>query len=108
ARRAHRGGRAGLRHPSRPGGERARRGPQPYARARAVFRRPNGDAMTDLLRDLKCLVVDVLHLEEIKPEDIGDDTPLFADDGLGLDSIDALELGVALQKKYRLKFERGD
>jgi acyl carrier protein len=64
--------------------------------------------MTDLLRDLKCLVVDVLHLEQIKPEDIGDDTPLFADDGLGLDSIDALELGVALQKKYRLKFERGD
>ena len=64
--------------------------------------------MTDLLRDLKCLVVDVLHLEEIKPEDIGDDTPLFADEGLGLDSIDALELGVALQKKYRLQFERGD
>ena len=64
--------------------------------------------MTDLLRDLKCLLVEVLHLEEIKPEDIGDDTLLFADEGLGLDSIDALELGVALQKRYRLKFERGD
>ena len=64
--------------------------------------------MTDLLRDLKCLVVEVLHLEEVKPEDIGDDTLLFADEGLGLDSIDALELGVALQKKYRLRFERGD
>jgi acyl carrier protein len=64
--------------------------------------------MSDLLRDLKCLVVEVLHLEEIKPEDIGDDTLLFADEGLGLDSIDALELGVALQKKYHLKFERGD
>ena len=64
--------------------------------------------MSDLLSELKCLVVDVLHLEEIKPEDIGDDTLLFADEGLGLDSIDALELGVALQKKYRLKFERGD
>ena len=64
--------------------------------------------MSDLLRDLKCLLVDVLHLEEIKPEDIGDDTLLVADEGLGLDSIDALELGVALQKKYRLKFERGD
>jgi acyl carrier protein len=64
--------------------------------------------MTDLVRDLKCLVVEVLHLEQIKPEDIGDDTLLFADEGLGLDSIDALELGVALQKKYRLKFERGD
>ena len=64
--------------------------------------------MSDLLRDLKCLVVEVLNLEEVRPEDIGDDTLLFADDGLGLDSIDALELGVALQKKYRLKFERGD
>jgi acyl carrier protein len=64
--------------------------------------------MSDLLRELKCLVVDVLHLEEVQPEDIGDDTLLFADEGLGLDSIDALELGVALQKKYRLKFERGD
>jgi acyl carrier protein len=64
--------------------------------------------MSDLLRELKCLVVDVLHLEEIRPDEIGDDTLLFADEGLGLDSIDALELGVALQKKYRLKFERGD
>jgi acyl carrier protein len=64
--------------------------------------------MSDLLRELKCLVVDVLHLEEIRPEEIGDDTLLFADEGLGLDSIDALELGVALQKRYRLKFERGD
>ena len=64
--------------------------------------------MNDLLRELKHLVVEVLNLEEIKPEDIGDDTLLFADEGLGLDSIDALELGVAIQKKYRLKFERGD
>ena len=64
--------------------------------------------MSDLLRELKCLVVEVLNLEQIRPEDIGDDTLLFNDDGLGLDSIDALELGVALQKKYRLHFERGD
>lgn len=64
--------------------------------------------MNELLRELKCLVVEVLNLEDLAPEDIGDDTPLFADDGLGLDSIDALELGVALHKKYRLKLERGD
>ena len=64
--------------------------------------------MNELLRELKVLVVEALHLEDLSPDDIGDDTPLFADDGLGLDSIDALELGVALQKKYRLKFERGD
>ena len=64
--------------------------------------------MSDLLKELKVLVVEALHLEDLSPEDIGDDTPLFADDGLGLDSIDALELGVALHKKYRIKLERGD
>jgi len=64
--------------------------------------------MSELLRELKELVIEVLHLEDLSPEDIGDDTPLFADDGLGLDSIDALELGVALHKKYRIKLERGD
>jgi len=62
--------------------------------------------MADLLRELKSLVIEALHLEDIRPEDIGDDTPLFAEEGLGLDSIDALELGVALQKKYRFRFER--
>jgi acyl carrier protein len=64
--------------------------------------------MNELVQELKVLVVEVLNLEDVSPEDIGDDTPLFADDGLGLDSIDALELGVALHKKYRLKLERGD
>ena len=64
--------------------------------------------MNELLRELKVLVVDALHLEDLKPEDIGDDTPLFTEDGLGLDSIDALELGVALHKKYRLKLEQAD
>lgn len=64
--------------------------------------------MNELLRELKVLVVDALHLEDLKPEDIGDDTPLFAEDGLGLDSIDALELGVALHKKYKLKLEQAD
>jgi len=64
--------------------------------------------MSELLKELKVLVVEALHLEDLSPDDIGDDTPLFADDGLGLDSIDALELGVALHKKYRIKLERGD
>ena len=57
--------------------------------------------------DIKKLIVEVLDLEDLKPEDIGDEEELFGG-GVGLDSIDALELGVALQKKYRLKFERGD
>ena len=46
--------------------------------------------------------------EDLSPDDIGDDTLLFAEDGLGLDSIDALELGVALHKKYQLKLEQAD
>lgn len=53
----------------------------------------------DLVRELKELIITTLRLEEITPEDIQDDAPLFGD-GLGLDSIDALELVVALEKKY--------
>jgi acyl carrier protein len=49
--------------------------------------------------EVKELIVDVLQLEDIKAADIDSAAPLFVD-GLGLDSIDALELGVALQKKY--------
>lgn len=49
--------------------------------------------------DIKRLIIDVLQLEDITPADIDSDAPLFAD-GLGLDSIDALELGVAIQKRY--------
>ena len=64
--------------------------------------------MSDLLPELKRLVIESLNLEDVTPEDIGDDMPLFGDDGLGLDSIDALELGVALHKKYRLKLDRDD
>jgi acyl carrier protein len=49
--------------------------------------------------EVKELIIDVLQLEDISPEDIETEAPLFVE-GLGLDSIDALELGVALQKKY--------
>lgn len=45
------------------------------------------------------MIIDVLQLEDITPADIDTDAPLFVE-GLGLDSIDALELGVALQKRY--------
>ena len=51
--------------------------------------------------DMKRFIVRTLDLEDTRPEDIGDDQPLFAG-GLGLDSIDALELGLALQKRYGL------
>jgi acyl carrier protein len=48
---------------------------------------------------VKELIIDVLQLEDISPADIDSEAPLFVD-GLGLDSIDALEIGVALQKRY--------
>jgi acyl carrier protein len=49
--------------------------------------------------ELKNLIIQTLKLEEITPEEIEDDGPLFGE-GLGLDSIDALELVVALEKNY--------
>jgi len=52
-----------------------------------------------LERELKELIIRTLALEDCTPEDIGSQDALFGD-GLGLDSVDALELGVALQKHY--------
>lgn len=49
--------------------------------------------------EVKQLIIDVLQLEDVGVDDIDSDAPLFVE-GLGLDSIDALELGVALQKRY--------
>jgi acyl carrier protein len=55
--------------------------------------------MTNLADELKQMIIDVLALEDISIDDIDTDAPLFGD-GLGLDSIDALELGLALKKRY--------
>ena len=60
--------------------------------------------MNDLEFEIKKLIVDALRLEDIRPEDIDSEEPLFGD-GLGLDSIDGLELGMALRKTYGLKIE---
>jgi acyl carrier protein len=60
--------------------------------------------MNDLELEIKKLIVDALNLEDIRPEDIGSDEPLFGE-GLGLDSIDGLELGMALRKAFGLKIE---
>lgn len=49
--------------------------------------------------EVKELIIDVLQLEDVTPAEIDAEAPLFVD-GLGLDSIDALEIGVALQKRY--------
>jgi acyl carrier protein len=49
--------------------------------------------------EIKQMIIDVLQLEDVTPDDIDAEAPLFVD-GLGLDSIDALELGVAIHKRY--------
>jgi acyl carrier protein len=54
--------------------------------------------------ELKRLIVETLRLEDVAPESIRDDEPLFVE-GLGLDSIDALELVVAIEKKYGVLIE---
>ncbi len=54
--------------------------------------------------EMKRFIVRTLDLENTTPEDIGDDQPLFAG-GLGLDSIDAFEIGIALKKAYGLRLE---
>lgn len=61
--------------------------------------------MSDLVIKIKELIIDSLGLEDITADDIGDDMALFGDDGLGLDSVDALELGLAIQKKFGLQME---
>jgi acyl carrier protein len=62
------------------------------------------DTRVALEEELKKLIIDTLKLEDTSPSDIDASAPLF-NEGLGLDSIDALELGVALQKKYGLRFD---
>lgn len=64
--------------------------------------------MNTLHQELKHFIIDTMNLEDVTPAEIGDDTPLFADDGLGLDSIDALELVLALKKKYGIVLEAND
>ena len=60
--------------------------------------------MQELELQIKKLIVTALQLEDLRVEDIPSDEPLFGE-GLGLDSIDALELGVALRKQFGLKIE---
>ncbi len=59
--------------------------------------------MDELKQQIKECIISSLELEDITPENIVDSEPLFGT-GLGLDSIDALELGVALKKRFKVKF----
>ena len=60
--------------------------------------------MSDLQLEIKRLIIEALGLEDIAAEDIGADLALFGE-GLGLDSVDALELGLALQKRFGIKID---
>ena len=60
--------------------------------------------MEDLTLKLKQQIIEALNLEDMEPDEIETDEPLFGD-GLGLDSIDALELIVLLEKNYGIKIE---
>jgi acyl carrier protein len=62
---------------------------------------------TNLEVEVKTMIIDALGLEDVTPDDIASDAPLFGE-GLGLDSIDALELGMAIHKKYGIRIESGD
>lgn len=60
--------------------------------------------MRELEHEIKELIIESLNLEDMAASDIGTDAPLFVE-GLGLDSIDALELGLAIQKRYGIVIE---
>lgn len=58
--------------------------------------------MEELIEEIKKEIIEALNLEDMRPEDIDADAPLFSE-GLGLDSIDALELIVLMEKRYGIR-----
>jgi acyl carrier protein len=64
--------------------------------------------MDSLKLEIKQLLIEAFDLEHLTPADIDDDAPLFETDGVGLDSIDALEIGIVLRKQYQLTIAADD
>jgi acyl carrier protein len=61
---------------------------------------------TDLKVDIKKMIIDTLNIQDITPQDIEDDLPLFGGDNtLGLDSIDAIELVMAVQRDFKVRID---
>ena len=63
--------------------------------------------MSDIENELKSMIVQTLMLKDVQPQEIDVDKPLFAD-GLGLDSIDALELAVEIARRYKVQIKSDD
>ena len=63
--------------------------------------------MNELKLELKKLILKAANLDDVEPDEIEDDAPLFVE-GLGLDSIDALELSVALESQYGINISDSD
>ena len=63
--------------------------------------------MDKLIADLKEQIITQLNIQDVRPSDIGDDQPLFGE-GLGLDSLDVLELIVLLKQKYKIKLANAE
>ena len=59
--------------------------------------------MENLINELKIQIKEALNLEDLSVEEFDENAPLFGDDGIGLDSIDALEIIVLLEKKYGIR-----
>ena len=59
--------------------------------------------MENLINELKVQIKEALNLEDLSIEEFDENAPLFGDDGIGLDSIDALEIIVLLEKKYGIR-----
>ena len=64
--------------------------------------------MTDstLKKEIKLLIIETLNIDDVEPDEVSDEDPLFAEgNALGLDSIDALEIVMALQEKYGVRID---
>lgn len=64
--------------------------------------------MDSLKLEIKQLLIEAFDLEHLTPDDIDDDAPLFDTNGVGLDSIDALEIGIVLRQRYKLTIAADD
>lgn len=62
--------------------------------------------MEQLVQELKEALIESLNLEDITPDEIEDEAPIFGDEGLGLDSIDALEIILILERNYGIRIEK--